>query len=543
MRVIIFRDDSEMVSATCIASQMRHAVDRIREGNAASVLDSLILAGRLESAAWDAEWPCSKECSTLTDKLARHLVSTAPTDASVEPLISTIVAQLPNSVRLSTPEGFSYYSLHPGDFADAAASMRSTESFALIGIRSIGTTLSAVALAQLQSRNALGSRITVRPLGHPFDRKTHFTGFQGDWIEKHKAQGSQFLVLDEGPGLSGSSFLSVAEGLSERGVSSDRITLIGTRECDPQELRLVNAAERWNRFTFRKVYSRLRDRFGAFIPLSGDAWRKYFLGCEKNWPASWQMMESLRFFSPDREHIFKFEGLGASGAESLGRAHTINKAGFGPRVEDAGEGIHRYDFVPGRPLMASDLSSEILDQLWSYCAFRAEEFESPTECGTELQNMVQFNFSQEFGREVALPDGVYGTQAAVIADCRMQPHEWIQSPNGRILKVDSAQHGNDHFLPGPTDFRWDLAGAIVEWDMSDDVTRTFCQRFRHHSGKSTTDLPYFELAYCIFRLSYLKMAWSTTTNPAERKRLARGCAFYRRKAQTAERTLLQNNKG
>jgi hypothetical protein len=31
-----------------------------------------------------------------------------------------------------------------------------------------------------------------------------------------------------------------------------------------------------------------------------------------------------------------------------------------------------------------------------------------------------------------------------------------------VLKVDAVQHGDDHFLPGPTDIAWDLNPKMLE---------------------------------------------------------------------------------
>ena len=33
------------------------------------------------------------------------------------------------------------------------------------------------------------------------------------------------------------------------------------------------------------------------------------------------------------------------------------------------------------------------------------------------------------------------------------------------MKVDAAAHGDDHGFPGPVDVAWDLAGAVVEWEL------------------------------------------------------------------------------
>ena len=106
----------------------------------------------------------------------------------------------PRHVRISHPEGFAYYALHPGDFADAVEDVDCGFPVAVLGIRSVGTTLSAVACAALRKRGVRASRITVRPAGHPYDRITELTDAQRDWVRQRHRDGSRFMVVDEGPG-------------------------------------------------------------------------------------------------------------------------------------------------------------------------------------------------------------------------------------------------------------------------------------------------------------------------------------------------------
>src|SRR5205085_4840116 len=103
------------------------------------------------------------------------------------------------------PEGFCFYALHPLDYADLALQIPlSDKPIAVIGIRSIGTTLSAVVAAALwqavPSRKV--ERATVRPSGHPYDRKTVLSGDTLFFVQRNRQENSTFLIVDEGPGLS-----------------------------------------------------------------------------------------------------------------------------------------------------------------------------------------------------------------------------------------------------------------------------------------------------------------------------------------------------
>ena len=67
-----------------------------------------------------------------------------------------------------------------------------------------------------------------------------------------------------------------------------------------------------------------------------------------------------------------------------------------------------------------------------------------------LQRMAEHNLQElRFDLPVSLR-----LQRPVIADSRMQPHEWLLTPAGQVLKTDSGSHGDDHFFPGPTDIAW-----------------------------------------------------------------------------------------
>ena len=74
----------------------------------------------------------------------------------------------------------------------------------MLGVRSIGTSLSAVVAAVLGERGCDVATWTVRPHGHPFDRRLALgPGLAARLSERSDAE---LLVVDEGPGMSGSTF-------------------------------------------------------------------------------------------------------------------------------------------------------------------------------------------------------------------------------------------------------------------------------------------------------------------------------------------------
>src|SRR4029077_5287099 len=99
---------------------------------------------------------------------------------------------------ISPPEGFTYYALHPLDFARVIAQLPpEPRPCAVIGIRSIGTTLSAVAVASIRVAGRSSSRITVRPTGHPYARQTEFDREQYQWIRKRLVEKAGLAIVDE----------------------------------------------------------------------------------------------------------------------------------------------------------------------------------------------------------------------------------------------------------------------------------------------------------------------------------------------------------
>jgi len=532
--LLVFRDDASQITGRKLGERLIDAVDKTARGNdREAILNALLLAGQAECAIADSG-SADDTARLLTDALAMSLAGESEeARADLSDLLRKVVAGLPELVRVSRFEGFAYYALHPMDFADAAGA-ESHGSVAVIGIRSIGTVLSAMAVAALRKHGTPATRITVRPEGHPYDRSTQFTEPQADWLEQEKQRGSSFLVVDEGPGLSGSSFLSVAQALMRSGINCNRITLMGTREVDPERLCATDAARRWKQFRWLNASSRIWQQYGGMTVLHGGAWRETLLAPGSEWPPCWPEMERMKFLASDGRRIFKFDGLGDSGERVRERSNAISKSGFGPKTEPAGDGMTAYECVSGTPLDRSCASAEMLDRIAEYCAFRASELRTDNDSGDLLEQMASFNFLQEFGVQANLPVGSLRTATPVIADGRMQPHEWIQGSDGRVLKVDASTHGDDHFFPGPTDIAWDLAGTIVEWELSRDAERHFVENYRERAGDDpSARLPQFALAYSVFRMAYCKMASAATQHRAEKARLDRAYRFYRNRIEAS----------
>src|SRR5262249_6897314 len=140
-----------------LSSAGRHA----RRGDV--FLSALLRAGELECILADRCDRGARRMAAITDAIAGALLSAA---ARLDPEILCVLSALsvPALVLGRPPEGFAYYALHPLDYADLIDELPLCSSSAcVIGLRSIGTTLSAVVVAALCKRGIAAARITARP--------------------------------------------------------------------------------------------------------------------------------------------------------------------------------------------------------------------------------------------------------------------------------------------------------------------------------------------------------------------------------------------
>jgi hypothetical protein len=245
-------------------------------------------------------------------------------------------------------------------------------------------------------------------------------------------------------------------------------------------------------------------------------------------------MERLKFLSPDKNRLFKFEGMGPLGAEVRERAFMLAKSGLGPQATDAGDGFLEYEWLSGERMQARGLTSALLDHVARYCAFRTANFTAQRDNAAEIQNMLEYNVQQEFGVDLSLPKDIFSTNDPVLADGRMQSYEWIALADGNIKKTDGISHGDDHFFPGPCDIAWDLAGIAIEWKLETAASEYLRKEFKRLTGKQIThDLNAYMLAYAVFRLGFCKMAISTVRGTDEEHRLQAAYQRYREQALVA----------
>lgn len=538
----VFREGRRRVSAEELRRSLAQSfacLGRLSDSSnsLALALEALLRAGELECGLADCAAPGQELAAQITDQLAAQLVGNVPKDhRRIAELLERL--SLPAELTISPAEGFAYYALHPLQYARLAEALTlSAPTVAVVGIRSIGTTLSAIVKAAFQKRGLCAERITVRPQGHPFDRATHFSSAQREWVSRHQTRSAQFFVVDEGPGLSGSSFLSTSEALLAAEVASEDIRLLCAHAPNPQALCAHDATHRIQRFTWCAVPPSIEvpEDTGTFV--GAGRWREQFGMNLNNWPASWTNLERSKFLSGDGRRLYKFEGLGHYGSTVHTRACALQERGFLPHTSQpiGATGYAAYPLVRGRNLHHAPVTAEVIDGIAQYCAFRARSLpctdSSRLQSGREgLELMLRTNLTEEFGSAPHHLD-TFEIARPVIADARMQPWEWAAA-GGKLVKFDSVSHGDDHFFPGPTDIAWDLAGAIVEFSLhavdAGSISVALLEKYQKHSGDDASSrLPAYLLAYTAFRLGYCKMAAEAMRGSDEEPRLRRDYLLYR----------------
>jgi hypothetical protein len=489
------------------------------------LLNCLIRAGELECALADLGGPQASRAAQGVDALAAATLQPEAPELDLLGAFSRLA--LPATVSLSHAEGFSYYGLHPLDFWDLAQQVKmEAASAAVIGIRSMGTTLSSIVCRALHCRGIEGERITVRPEGPPYQRRLQFSSGQTAWLRQRLQRGSEFLVVDEGPGFSGSSFAAVGRALRQAGVPNSRILFMGSRSPESSELRSRFDPE-WKTFRFCSVVQGTRVPAQAKVYCAGGYWRQSRFPAVEDWPACWTQLERNKYLSGEGSSLFKFEGFGRYGEAVYQRAQQLAATGFAPQVLGRDNGFVEYATVSGAPMRASESRREVLLRLAEYCAFRVATQPAKAPGAVSLESMLQHNLRVEFGLQqfsLKLP-----LDKLVVADSRMMPHEWIPSRE-RLIKTDGASHGDDHLFPGPTDIAWDLAGVIAEWELGHEQQRFFLDEYQRRSGdEAASRVPAYLLAYSVFRMACCRMGAAAMAAWDESGRLWREYLRHRRR--------------
>jgi hypothetical protein len=533
--MLVYRDATRELSAPALRRELCDRSERC-EANPAELLRSersgllaqLLLAAEVETALEDLDGatPASRALGrAFTDAAADAWWAGARWDhADWSRRLACF--DLPETLVLKRAEGYAYYALDPATYGLAARELAVGREGALVlGVRSIGTSLGAVVLASLRERGTRAERLSVRPRGHAWDRECLLDAPALQLLERFR--GAELLVVDEGPGLSGSTFLSVGEALERAGVPPERITFLVSHAPDLSRLLARDAARRWRRFGQHVVPGDIP--FPEARDLGAGRWRELVYASEAEWPSSWASAERRKLRLPGSTDLIKFVGFPPYSDAPLARAECLADAGFCPPMESVRPGYARQRWCEGRvlrrPLGAADSPEvSVLERLVEYLAFRSESCRAPEATLLPLEEMARTNIREALGEE-APSCFALEAQRWVYADARLCPHEWVVS-GGTLLKVDAIDHGDDHHFPGPCDAAWDVAGAIVEFDLPRATARVFLEQYRRRTGDAVAArMPPYLIAYAACRVGALQMAELSALG-CERERLARDRQWY-----------------
>ena len=457
---------------------------------------------------------------------------------------------LPRTIELRVSEGYAYYALYPDTyvasarrFADATGVRRAH----VIGIRSIGTSLSAVVAAALQRGGCDAATTTVRPRGHPFDRELRIGGDLAARLRRDATLGAHFLIVDEGPGISGSSFAAVVCWLRAAGVAPERIVLFPSWDPDPAALRSRTAQRIWrehSRYCGGSGASSTPTRaFGIDAPsadFSAGRWRQSLAGEPEHWPAAHPQHERWKVFVPSEQRLIRFAGLGHYGTAIETRARTLAGLGIGAQPGALRSGFLDLPFVDGSALVRCE-SRDDARTIGTYIGRVAAAFPTGAVVDVEgLNDMIQTNLQGI----VTIPRLEAAAEVQVAAlDGRMLAHEWIRTGNG-LVKVDALDHHADHFFPGPQSPAWDLAGAEIELRMDGAQAGEMIGAFAQVAAGADARrwLPFYRVAYAAFRFGYTTLAATTLKGTGDEARFTRAAAYYSQCALKAAACLTASAK-
>lgn len=509
--MLVYGDQEDIVA---VLPQLRRLRDRLVQaaqrppsaGAASDLLDLFVDAGALAQGLVDADCHAAGEVDRTTPDtealcawmlaLARLIEAEAASDAFVHrwalraAMATTdllLLRDWPTRVAVRHAEGFAHYGLYPDQFLAAGRRLAADAAGppVVIGLRSIGLPLAALVAAA----SGAESFVTLRPVEDPFARHLSVDPVLVDRLAAPDE--TRIAIVDEGPGLSGSSFGATADLLEQHGVPRSRLVF-----CPGHAGDLGSAAQPAHRARWAEVQRIVIDFDTVF--LGADRRLERLVGAALGAPARlvadlsagrWRGARRFRrppavdagkerrkflFETPDGPVLAKFAGLGSPARAAVARQRRLAEAGFAPAVlgDVYGFVLDRFERDAAILDPQGPDRDRFLDRLGDYLGFRAAAFPADrTGASLEtLAEMLRINVAEELGiRHDGMADlaarlsGEHGHPVHI--DGRLRACEWLMLPDGRILKTDAVDHDRSHDLIGPQDIAWDIAGATVEFDL------------------------------------------------------------------------------
>ncbi len=458
----------------------------------------------------------------------------------------------PAPLRIKVPEGFAFYTLFPEQYCFSVIKwlrqnrVARAASILVVGLRSIGTTLSAIVTAMLRRMGYPVRRITVRPSGHPFEREVRLAT---------TACADHALVVDEGPGMSGSSMAATAEALICGGVQTRKIAFLPAHANQPgpaaskkikdfwklipsftTELKeILWEKQTWEGRLARQSAKLLGEKGVVTKDLGGGRWREEIFTRKQEWPAINRLFERTKLLcigKGDAAILWKFQGL------CFTRNFDVTASEIAlQQIKQTGssefDGFVGTPWITGRRLQKSDGKRQcILDQLAEHIMSASGSVLSTmetTDAVKRLSQIIEWNLADilapHFASQITNRLQMTVRENRRCGDGRMEPLAWVELNNGQIIKPNATAHECDHTIVGPQPIEWDIAGTIVEWDLDIAASRYLLRRLGA-VGKPSV-IPSYCIAYAAFRCGFCTIA-PIENDSEEGERLRIATAFYRK---------------
>lgn len=563
------RDPRDLIAEVrqLLTAAAREPGDIRRHG---TLVTALVAAGALLQGLADADFEAngSDAASPSQDAATALLLALAgAVDASWQrgfrvavPDLTAILRTLETlplarKVTVRWAEGFAYYALYPEAYAVAARRSGLSAETHVLGLRSIGAPLGAMVASGLGSSKLS----TVRPVGHPFHRTLRLSEERQAALRTATAG---LAVVDEGPGLSGSSLGGTLDVLDHLGVREERVALFPSHDGVPGSQASAGHRARWSRTARHVVPFRallldpeapehaLESWFADLVgpadasleDISGGAWRRHLYADEASWPAvnAWQERRKYLLRTQGGIWRLKFAGLGPWAVRQYERAEALAWAGLTPQVLGLRHGflLERWH-ADARPLCPDHAeNARWIDGIGRYLALRATAASSgETSCDersgaslAELLAMARHNIGEALGPDrISRLDAWTPNALAMLSealrivdtDNRMQPWKWLALPDGRLLKSDAIDHHAGHDLVGCQDIAWDIVGVVQEFGFSPAEQTRLAGIVEAASGRQIQPrlLALLTPCYLAFQVGALTLAHGAANDPAEGARL------------------------
>ncbi|HEX8235684.1 MAG TPA: hypothetical protein VF600_06975 [Abditibacteriaceae bacterium] len=553
------------------AGQLEQAVHDAIAGPQLDEREALLQ--QVESATTQAALAFYAGWNTGQKGLAPATISTAEALSSLASTLNGMRDLPAQPITVKIPEGFAFYTLYPEQYCLATLSWinqhreEPEHQIIVVGVRSIGTSLSALVLATLRNVGWPATRVTVRPSGHPFERHC-------DLRKGQLSSSASALVVDEGPGISGSSMASVADALVKCGIERSRITFLPGHGGEPGYAASASVRQwwvsvpryvaehdelRWGDCSLQQLLARetaqlCGEEVVNIEDAGGGLWRRAAYRDEQSWPAVCALFERAKYLCTTRNGrrvFWKFMGLTTHGSSGDVFSQWERRAvsGWTPAPLARVAGFVATPWLDGTPSQ-HDADASTLQHIAQYLAGVAGEPLTTEEQRTavnRLQEMLYWNTHEALGEAVA--ERVKNWCRATVdfsaqpwpryVDGRMAPHEWLRTPDHKLIKTDSVGHDTDHTIVGPQAWLWDVAGTMSEWNLEEEHCALFLQELANNGLTVPVHaLAFYRMAYAAFRLGQCTMcAEMSTHDPNEQRRLGHAATIYKTQLTTLLETV------